>query len=240
MRIFISYSHKDEQFRKGLETALSPMKREGLITVWTDRCIKGGEDWEQLIHEELENADVILFLVSNNFFESNYAYGIEAKRALERHEDKSAIVVPVIVRESDWENAPFAKLQALPEKAKPIDNWRQRDRGYTNVVRSLRQMIKSRGSSPSAKVPNLGQAAATGGRSSKIPTQLARITSRSRPLPQPRPQRFLRTESSKPTDKSVRTHCRIGASSTCAQSLRLPATDAETGPKRKRCLGARY
>lgn len=169
MRIFISYSHKDEQFSKGLETALSPMKREGLITVWTDRCIKGGEDWEQLIHEELENADVILFLVSNNFFESNYAYGIEAKRALERHEDKSAIVVPVIVRESDWENAPFAKLQALPEKAKPIDNWKPRDRGYTNVVRSLRQMIKSRGSSPSAKVPNLGQAAATGGAVVKDP-----------------------------------------------------------------------
>jgi hypothetical protein len=35
--------------------------------------------------------------------------------------------VPVIVKPADWQNAPFGELQALPNDAKPVVNWRNRD-----------------------------------------------------------------------------------------------------------------
>jgi hypothetical protein len=59
-------------------------------------------------------------LVSADFFASDYCYGTEMKRALERQEAGEAQVIPILVRPVDWKNAPFAHLQALPTGANPI------------------------------------------------------------------------------------------------------------------------
>ena len=65
VKVFVSYSHHDEEWRKALETHLSILKREGLVTVWTDRRILPGERWPEKISENLETADLILLLVSS-------------------------------------------------------------------------------------------------------------------------------------------------------------------------------
>lgn len=60
--VFISYSHQDESFRIGLEKHLSMLQRRGVISVWNDRKIQAGREWEGQIHRELQNADVLLLL----------------------------------------------------------------------------------------------------------------------------------------------------------------------------------
>ena len=47
VEVFYSYAHKDEAFRKALDTHLSLLHRQGLITVWHDRHIHPGTDWSQ-------------------------------------------------------------------------------------------------------------------------------------------------------------------------------------------------
>ena len=42
MRAFISYSHKDESFRAELDKHLALLKRQQLIDVWSDHCIRPG------------------------------------------------------------------------------------------------------------------------------------------------------------------------------------------------------
>lgn len=61
----------------------------------------GGE-----IDKNLNSAEVILLLVSPDFWASNYCYDSEMKRALERYERKEARVIPVILRHCDWHHAP--------------------------------------------------------------------------------------------------------------------------------------
>ena len=39
--VFISYAHRDEDFRQALETHLSLLRRQGHIAVWHDRNITG-------------------------------------------------------------------------------------------------------------------------------------------------------------------------------------------------------
>lgn len=58
------------------------------------------------------------------------------------HESGEARVIPVILRSVDWQEAPFAKLQALPQDAKPVANWESRDDAFTSVVQGVRQAIK--------------------------------------------------------------------------------------------------
>lgn len=74
--IFFSYSHKDEELRKELETHLAMLRNEGVIRGWHDRQILPGQEWDGEIDEHLNSADIIL-LASPDFLASKYCYGIE-------------------------------------------------------------------------------------------------------------------------------------------------------------------
>ena len=142
VEIFCSYAHEDEAWRQKLETHLSLLKRQGLVSLWHDRHIGPGTDWAHAIDMHLETASVILLLVSADFFASDYCYGIEMQRALERQEAGEARVLPILVRPVEgWQQAPFAHLQALPTDAKPLAAWRNKDTALADVAAGIRRVI---------------------------------------------------------------------------------------------------
>ncbi len=142
-KIFICYSHEDKALRERLEVHLSLMQQQGLISSWHDRHIRAGMDWAKEIDAHLEEAAVILLLISADFMASNYCYTYEMKRALERQEAGQAVVIPIILRRVDWATAPFAHLQALPTNGKPITSWKNRDEAFTDVAVGLRKVFEA-------------------------------------------------------------------------------------------------
>lgn len=138
LSLFISYSHADEGVKTELIKHLEPLKKLSLIETWHDRKLKPGDEWEKVISKELEKADIILLLVSIDFINSKYCYDIELDKALERHEQKTAVVIPIIVRNCLWQFTPFAKIQALPKDAKAITSWPDKDEAMTHVVDGVR------------------------------------------------------------------------------------------------------
>lgn len=143
IRLFYSYSHKDEAFRDELETHLAILRRQGIIESWHDRRIEPGGDWAGEIDRNLEEADIILLLVSANFIASDYCFEKEMKRAMERHQAGEARVIPIILKRADLEGVPFLKLQALPKDAKPIATWRDQDEAWTDVARGIRRVAET-------------------------------------------------------------------------------------------------
>lgn len=141
VRLFYSYSHKDERLRNELETHLKLLQRRGLIESWYDRNIETGDDWQRRVDDNVERADVILLLVSADFMASDYCYGMEMMRALVRHENREAWMIPVIVRDVDWHNAPFAKLQVLPKDALAVTKWPDKDSAWRNVSEGIEKII---------------------------------------------------------------------------------------------------
>src|SRR4051812_5748490 len=113
-RLFISYSHKDEALRAELDKHLTQLRRESQLDIWSDHRILVGKEIDAEISEALESADVIMLLLSSDFLASDYCYGIEMARAMERHERREAIVLPVLLRPCDFHTAPFRKLKATP------------------------------------------------------------------------------------------------------------------------------
>ena len=81
----------------------SILKRQDIITAWYDREISAGTEWEGSIDAHLNTAHVILLLISADFLASDYCYDIELTRAMERHAVGDARVIPVILRDVDWE-----------------------------------------------------------------------------------------------------------------------------------------
>lgn len=144
VRIFVSYSHKDERLLNELRTHLSPLRRLGLIETWDDREIEAGEDWREKINDNLERADLIILLVSATFIASDYCFEKEMRRALERSEKKEARVVSVIVRESNWKSIPELKgLLAVPKDGKPVMEWASKDSAWLNVSEQIQKVIES-------------------------------------------------------------------------------------------------
>lgn len=140
------------------------LRRDSVIKSWHDHKITAGHEWEGQIDAHLNSADIILLLVSADFLDSAYCFDVEVKRAMERHAAKEARVIPIILRPCDWKNAPFSKLQALPDGAKPVTLWANQEEAFLNIVEGIREVVTgllagrgAREASPAdvTKVPSL-------------------------------------------------------------------------------------
>ena len=141
LKVFLSYSHEDENMKNILDKNLVMLKRSDKIDVWQDRAIKAGDVWDEQIRRELEAADIILLLISVDFNNSQYIWNKELKTAMERHERGEARVIPIILRTCEWSEMPYAKLQALPTNAKPISSFTDTDVAYTEVAKGIRMLV---------------------------------------------------------------------------------------------------
>jgi internalin A len=143
-RLFYSYAHEDEHLRDELEIHLKLLERQGLIQPWHDRRIQPGVDWRQELDRNLEQADIILLLVSPSFIASDYCYEIEMSRALERHQAGDATVIPILIRPVNWDAVPFSHLQALPNDLTPVTQWPDADNAWLDVEKGLEAAIQTR------------------------------------------------------------------------------------------------
>jgi parallel beta-helix repeat protein len=144
IKLFISYSHKDDELRTELEKHLSALNHQGLVSAWHDRKIGAGEDWREVIDEHLNVSQIILLLISSDFLASKYCIEEEMKRAMERHQSGEARVIPIILRHVNWDGLPFSDLQALPTNAEPVKdgNWKSSDAAFKDVVEGLKKVIQ--------------------------------------------------------------------------------------------------
>jgi hypothetical protein len=138
LKVFVSYSHADEQIKDSLIKHIKPLERMSLIASWNDRQLLAGTEWDGEINRQLEEADLVLLLVSIDFINSKYCYDVELEKALERHAEGKCKVVPIIVRGCLWRFTPFAKLQALPRDGKPIVSHLDQDEAMANIAEGIR------------------------------------------------------------------------------------------------------
>lgn len=157
--VFLSYSHVDEELRAQLEKQLAMLKRQGVIEIWHDRRIEAGQEFATAIDDHINSDEIILLLVSPDFIASDYCYEIEMQRAMERHNDKEAVVIPVILRPCDWAHAPFGKLNATPKDGKPVTQWPDKDVALLQVAQAVREVATRLQGSGSSQA-NAGRAPA--------------------------------------------------------------------------------
>lgn len=146
LKLFISYSHRDEKMRAKLGEHLAPLVDEGLIRIWHDREIEAGANWEGEINKEIGEADLILLLVSASFLQSRYCRE-ELLRAIGQRTVGKSVPIPIILRPCDWVsvfNQGDYKTQALPRDNRPVASgrWPNHDAAFEAIVRELRVKIE--------------------------------------------------------------------------------------------------
>ncbi len=142
LKVFISYSHDDENFIGEFKKHLAPLKDAELIEEWYDRKILPGEDYQNKIDHNLRDADIICLFISPNFLNSPSCKE-EEKKALELRNEKGIKVIPIILSPCGWlDDENISKLLALPTDGKPISTFPNQNEAWMDVYEGLKKVIK--------------------------------------------------------------------------------------------------
>lgn len=133
--VFIAYAKADGALLERLRIQLSAAERIGLIDTWHDGEIEIGTDTQLAMEAAMNKAEIVLLLISADFFASE-VYEKELPLALSLHREGKAKVIPVILRECTWQMTPIAGLKVLPPDGIPVtsDHWTGPDQAFRLVV----------------------------------------------------------------------------------------------------------
>jgi internalin A len=142
LRLFLSYSHADEKYINELRKDLKLMERNGLIRPWYDRALSAGEKWEPRILQELNMADIIVCQISRDFLFSDFCMLTELDTALKRKEAGEAELIAYVLKDSGWKETKLKYFQILPKDAKPLADWRDKDKYWRAIAEGIQTVVK--------------------------------------------------------------------------------------------------
>jgi hypothetical protein len=135
-KVFISYSRKDVAYKDELKQHLNMLKMFDIADNWSCEQITIGK-WHEQIQKELEESDLIIYMLSANFFSSEYIIDEEVKKGMYligQDPNKKALCVIVsdfvglqrlgsfsqienlddlqktVLQLSDWQYLPYGKI----------------------------------------------------------------------------------------------------------------------------------
>ena len=137
LKVFITYAHKNSRAKDDLITHLAVMKQNGLIRIWHDNEILPGDKWRDSIFSNLADSDILLYLTS--------AYSLASEncnKELAAKLNSKIRVIPIILEHCDWENHQLSRFQALPDKGRPLNEWKPKSKGWKSVADGVRRTIE--------------------------------------------------------------------------------------------------
>ncbi|HRI59025.1 MAG TPA: TIR domain-containing protein [Saprospiraceae bacterium] len=145
VKIFVVYAHEDKPVRDKLLRQLRPLADNGEIDLWSDHEIKPGALWDDEIRIRLDQSDIILLLVSDDFFASDYIRRVELQTALDLHAHGKTRLLPVIARHCGWADmTALSRLQALPPEGRPVlsKEWDSPDEPYLKIYEGVKSAVR--------------------------------------------------------------------------------------------------
>ena len=152
-KIFYSYCEQDRVYQEDLEKHLQTLKENKLITDWHYKKILPSQEWQNEIDEHLKNSDIVLFLMSVNFINSEYC-----RKELEMAVNSKKRIIPIILKNCAWKDIEIKKkkisdcYQALPDTLKPIDEWDSKDEAWQNIYQKIKKLLESQFDNTNLKI----------------------------------------------------------------------------------------
>ena len=140
--LFYSYSHRDEQYRENMETALAQLRRDGLLKEWSDLRILPGQHISPEIKERMNETDIFVFLLSPDFIDSNEC--MKEWRYAKQLSDEGKLIfrIPIILRDCPWQDLLSTDdVKALPNDGKPVANFDNQDTAWLQVYEGIKAVV---------------------------------------------------------------------------------------------------
>jgi tetratricopeptide (TPR) repeat protein len=144
--VFISYSHKDEDWKDRLVTHLGVLRDQGLINIWEDRQIEAGADWHKNIQDAMNVASIGILLISANSLTSDYILNDEVPPLIERRAQEGVRIFPLVVEPCAWQAVNWLRAMNLrPTDGRPLSagNENQIDEDLAALTSEIYLLIQS-------------------------------------------------------------------------------------------------
>ena len=141
-KLFYSYCHKDADYRESMEKSLALLRRDGLLQQWSDLKILPGQSISEEIKGQMDQANILVFLLSNDFISSDECVK-EWNYAKEMSDNgKTVFRIPIIIRKCPWLD--FLKsddVKALPDDGNPVSQYQDPDLAWTQVYHGIKTVV---------------------------------------------------------------------------------------------------
>jgi hypothetical protein len=119
VQLYICYAEENKNALSRLERQLKALIVAGKIQPWHRGEITPGDNRGQSIVAHLDQAQIILMLVSGSLF-GEYYNSPEMQRAFQLHKEQNVRLIPIIVEPCAWEgDLSLGSLEPLPRGGKP-------------------------------------------------------------------------------------------------------------------------
>ena len=151
--VFISVAPQDDGLRRALQDHMVQLRRGKKATFKHSQDAPAGGERPGWIAACIQEARIILLLISREYVAADEYYEDEIVRAVERHDRGEARVIPILLRAYRVSDEPFAKLQPLPRDRKPVDGYPGgQDVALSGIAREVSRVVaEMRGEPPSAE-----------------------------------------------------------------------------------------
>ena len=126
-----------------MEKSLSLLEQVGLLNGWSDQAILPGQQISETVRSQLDNADIVVFLLSQDFIASDECMK-EWKYAAELAKNNSALVrIPIIVRDCAWKGLLGTDdIKALPNDGVPVAKFGDQDTAWLQVSEGIKAVVE--------------------------------------------------------------------------------------------------
>ncbi|RCJ23429.1 hypothetical protein A6S26_02460 [Nostoc sp. ATCC 43529] len=142
IEIYLSYSHKDEKLLDELERHLVLLEYQGLARCWHARKMHAGAEIRRQIYTHLSSAQIILLLISQNYFDSQDLQ-IEFDFAMEQHKMGDAIVIPIFLEHINLTKTQLASLPISSLDVQPLTEWKDRNEAFQVISEYIWTVVSS-------------------------------------------------------------------------------------------------
>ena len=134
MNTLVLYATEDYSTFEQLDKHLALLKRQNVLAIYHKNNINASSETNVEMQTYLQQADIVLLLVSADFLHSDEQFGY-AQQALQQNKT----IVPIIARPCMWNDAKWGHIPAIPTQ--PISQYNNPNQGFYDTVVALRKII---------------------------------------------------------------------------------------------------
>ncbi len=119
-QVFVSYSKDDLAWHDRIIKVLGPLEMRAKGSVWSDRYLVAGDDWQKSIDQALAATQVAVLLVSQSFLATDFIMTRELPHLLEAREAGRVRILWVLLEPCLWGTTKLSELQAANDVKMPL------------------------------------------------------------------------------------------------------------------------
>ncbi|MCW4443587.1 toll/interleukin-1 receptor domain-containing protein [Vibrio splendidus] len=124
-KVFISYAREESNVKDNIISYLKPLSDNDRLEIWHDREMSVGDRFDDVIRNKLLESDIVIFLLSQSFLNSEYCRKVEEEIALQRYKDNENDffrIIPIIASKCHYKNSELQHFN-MPLDAKSIKEY---------------------------------------------------------------------------------------------------------------------